>query len=278
MPLRFSTHLPLLSAGCVTFSKEFFISYIFLPNEPVPDSEITYDEEGNLVNENSSLISFGMDVGRFSDFASALAARENDSVNIKILYYGDHRAVVFCIADATGCFDPESMNVSSESNDMSTAAVVTEYHAKLKQPINPVDYSAISIEELASDVVGSVQQFLGIFSDFSTEYEEIRISITEEGMTLSTVGLPDFATKIKLPNIQGTKAFLRFTHMENSSFTYKIACFKHLFKSMQLMNKICFQTFRNGLLKIQLLFTTVNEVVIPATFDYVLLPTVDEDD
>lgn len=197
-------------------------------------------------------LSFGVNLKNLCELLCALF--DDDMSNMKIVYYHEKNCMLFtCEQSETG----EKLHVRgkhmNDENDDDDGEVIqpvtTEYFIRTMESFEPVDLNENGTK--LSSLIFSSDDFFSSLADFHKSTEEIEISINEHELKIKSLAALQMEQTTKIPN--NDEIFSRFDCEKPSKFVYKFAYFKVIMKSLCLSTKTSFQTFSDGLLKIQLM-------------------------
>lgn len=150
-------------------------------------------------------------------------------------------------------FDLEDPDDSSTVKDDEESAgnVVTEYVINTKDSINPVDFNALNASR-TSLVVMDTRPFIECLHEFDTKtITDIAISVKKDKFVMRSLGVQQCQTKVAIK--YDLHFVTQFEVDEETKFSYKYSCFKHMMKSLQMSSNMSIETFENGLARFQLI-------------------------
>lgn len=262
--------------GTAFIKKSFFDHYKFIPQE-------------------TDVISFGLDLSKFTEFLSAFI--DNDLANLKIICYGDDKPMAFILTQTdtletkpTEKDDQDTelgatfidvtardvAEVADESIEESVGIILTEYVMQTKDSINPIEFQNMDAAVLNAFVINA-KAFQEVLQDFDKTIQEIQLSVRQHSLSLKSIGIIQNSTAIKM--IYDINIFYKHEIFKTTKNVYKFTCFKALIKAMQAATKICLETLSNGVLRIQMMMRTANEVENEVFLEFHIAPSIyDEDD
>lgn len=166
------------------------------------------------------VMSYGMNLNDLANFLSIMS-ESSDKIRMSVYQKESYSPLKFAF------YDDEDEELEEEDEDgVKQYSVFTECYIKVKNSLNPVNYT-ISDEEKCSHMVTSTMNAAYFLDEFDRDIEEVRITITRDMIIFEDVGHHQLETRIEIKDGQ---VFSRFEFFRNSSFIYKLSSLKNVTK------------------------------------------------
>lgn len=239
------------AVGCL--KKEFFNDY-----------QITKD----------AIEGFGVNLSSFTELLPAFL--DNDLGSMNFSYYKNENRVLFAIKQTDSGEPTLKASASTVDDEENAGEIVTEYFIKTMHSIEPIDFDTEGLQ-LVNSIILDAHDLLSILNDVDKNSEELELKITRSKMAIKVVGNVQVGCIAKISH--DSEMFTKFDSEEPSKFIYKFKFFKVIMKALPLASKVSIETYKNGMLKIQLMVKTDEEQNSQsAIIEYNLIPVFPDED